>query len=183
MGQGSWVRSEAARPASSPPLLCRTVGPTATWSMGNHSEKSFLRSSPTRTRIYPGCSVGEISASVAILPGRNLNNSREFGFYLKRAERMPQTLNLTLNSAQSRGFDKELPWGKGGGIPSLDWRWDGEWRWGSCGLSFERDLSTSTGRPSTSNNLLMAPNLALLRPPLWRWGMDFPRKKGTCRIF
>lgn len=61
--------------------------------------------------------------------------------------------------------------------------WDEEW-WGeSCSLSFEHELSASTGRPSTHNEFLMAPNLTLLRPPFWVWGVDFPTRKGTCRIF
>lgn len=60
--------------------------------------------------------------------------------------------------------------------------WGGRWK--SGGLSFEPDLSTSTGRLSTSDDLLMAPNLALLRLPLWELGgWIFPRRKGTCRTF
>lgn len=74
------------------------------------------------------------------------------GVYLERAEKMPPAPNLTPSSTQSRGFYRKPLRGGGGGwaegrrIPSRDWRWDREWRWGSCGLSFEPDLSTSTGR-------------------------------------
>lgn len=54
--------------------------------------------------------------------------------------------------------------------------WGGRWK--SGGLSFEPDLSTSTGRLSTSDDLLMAPNLALLRlPPQRVGGWIFPRRK------
>lgn len=95
---------------------------------------------------------------------------------------MPQTPNLP----PAQHNPETLTGNDGGGREEaflLRWERDGERRRESCGLSFERDLSTSTGRPSTSNNFLMAPNLALLRPPLWGWGMDFPRRKETCGIF
>lgn len=35
-----WVRSEAVGQRHLLPLLFRTLGPTATWTMGNHSEDS-----------------------------------------------------------------------------------------------------------------------------------------------